>query len=501
MTELELTVRYKSVPARIALGTVLLGLPIWGVSAPALLVYVILAVIIGFSHGYLSILDIFAKLEFWQVLFGAFALTFAGSLCTLYFGDNRLIATKEGIAYPRFLLRTPLAFFDRQKTWGEITALTIGGYEKLPLRQRQLIFTFDKGRQIALNMKGLTDEDLEKLLLAADVWGSHVERGTDLIVLHESLQAANNTPKQLSYTAMWEEELGRRFSSTSFVPLEPGKTLREGRLKVIRQLAFGGLSAIYLAQNQGKDLVVIKEAVTPSSCDEATRSKAREMFQREARFLIRLRHDQIAKVFDNFTEDGRDYLLIEYINGQDLRQLVKQNGAQDESLIISWAILICDILTYLHNQDPPLIHRDLTPDNLVLSQAQGIKLIDFGAANEFVGTATGTLVGKQAYIAPEQFRGKSCIQSDVYALGCTLYFLLVGEDPEALATSRPQSARPEVSSPLDALVAACTALEASRRPQSAAEVKKRLQALLSPPEVSAAERPSGEEASTTSPAS
>ncbi len=501
MTELELTVRYKSTAARIALGTMLLGLPIWGVSAPALLVFLFIGIVISLSHGsWPDFAYTFGKMEFWEVAFGAFALTFMGSLGTLYFGDNRLIATKEGIAYPRFLFRTPMAFFERQKTWGEVTALTIAGAEKLPLRQRQLVFSFDKGRQIALNMKGLTDEDLEKLLLAADVWGNHIERGTDLIVLHESLQASNNTPKQLSYTAMWEEELGRRFSSTSFVPLEPNKTLREGRLKIIRQLAFGGLSAIYLAQNQGKDLVVIKEAVTPASCDEAMRAKAREMFQREARFLIRLRHPHIAKVFDNFTEDGRDYLLIEYINGQDLRQLVKQNGAQDEAQIISWAVLICEILTYLHNQDPPLIHRDLTPDNLVLSETEGIKLIDFGAANEFVGTATGTLVGKQAYIAPEQFRGKSVTQSDIYALGCTIYFLLIGEDPDALESSHPRSRRPEVSAGLDELVAACTALEASRRPQSAAEVKNRLEALLSPGAVSGARR-SDEEASATSPAS
>lgn len=500
MTELELTVRYKSMPARVALGTILLGLPIWGVSAPAFLVYLLLAIVIQMTQGSVPDLGhLFSNLQFWQVAFGTFSLTIMGSLGSLYFGDNRLIATKEGIAYPRFLLNTPLAFFDRQKTWGEITSLTIAGSEKLPLRQKKLVFTFDKGKQIALNMKGLADDDLEKLLLAADVWGSHVERGPDLIVLHESLQASNNTPKQLSYTAMWEEELGRRFSSTSFVPLEPGKSLRDGRLKIIRQLAFGGLSAIYLAQHQGKDLVVLKEAVTPSSCAEATRAKAREMFQREARFLMRLRHVHIAKVFDNFTEDGRDYLLIEYVNGQDLRQLVKQNGAQDEAQIISWAILICDILTYLHNQDPPLIHRDLTPDNLVLSEAQGIKLIDFGAANEFVGTATGTLVGKHSYIAPEQFRGKSCIQSDIYALGCTLYFLLVGEDPDALATSRPQRVQPNVSSGLDALVASCTALETSRRPQSAAEVKERLQELLSPFAVS--KELSDEATSTTTPAS
>jgi tRNA A-37 threonylcarbamoyl transferase component Bud32 len=494
MSELELTLRYKSTPARLAMGTILLGLPVWGMAGPLVLVFLIVDSATAILRGNLTWFGMM-PLDFWQTLLGAMALTFLGSMSALYFGDNTLIATKEGIAFPRFVFKTPLSLFSRQRTWGEITTLKIQGNPRRPVRERQLVFTFDGSPPLKLNMAGMTDEDLEKLLLAADVWGSHIDRGADLVILHESLQSANNTPKQLSYTAMWEEELGRRFSSTSFVPLEPGKTLCEGRLKVIRQLAFGGLSAIYLAQHCQRDLVVLKEAVTPSGCDEATRSKAREMFQREARFLIRLRHQHIAKVFDNFTEAGRDYLLIEFVNGQDLRQLVRQNGVQAEATIVSWAVLICDILSYLHGQEPPLVHRDLTPDNLVLSQSEGIKLIDFGAANEFVGTATGTLVGKQAYIAPEQFRGKAVTQSDIYALGCTMYFLATGSDPDALAISHPRSLQPDLAPGFDLLVADLTAIEAARRPQSAAEVKERLLALLSPDAVAVDSR--SDEAPTT----
>lgn len=481
MSELELVVRYKSTPARVGLGMVLLAMPVWAIIGPAVLVLITIAVVMTVIKGTFSLhMFLTMPMEAWQVLFGAISVSFLGCLSAIYFGDNRLIATKEGIAFPRFVFKTPLSLFNRQRTWGELMSLKVVGNADQPLREKQLLFTFDGAAPIRLNMKGMSDEDLEKLLLAADVWGHHVERGPELVILHECLQSSNNSPKQLSYTAMWEEELGRRFSSTSFVPLEPGKTLSDGRLKVIRQLAFGGLSAIYLAQHSKRDLVVLKEAVTPAGCDEPTRNKAREMFQREARFLIRLHHEHIAKVYDNFTEDGRDYLIIEYINGQDLRQLVRQNGAQAEAEVVTWAVLICDILTYLHGQDPPLIHRDLTPDNLVLSETDGIKLIDFGAANEFVGTATGTLVGKQAYIAPEQFRGKACTQSDIYALGCTMYFLSTGSDPDALAKSHPRALNPDLSMEFDALVADCTALETDRRSQSAAEVKERLLKLLSP---------------------
>ncbi len=149
--------------------------------------------------------------------------------------------------------------------------------------------------------------------------------------------------------------------------------------------------------------------------------------------LLKISHPNIVKVLDYFIEQDRNYLMLEYVNGQDLRQLVKQNGPQKESTVINWALQMVSILKYLHEQDPPLIHRDFTPDNIVLCDDGSIVVIDFGAANEFIGNATGTFVGKHAFIAPEQFRGKAVVQSDIYALGCTLYFLLTGQEPEALS--------------------------------------------------------------------
>src|SRR5262249_22800632 len=163
--------------------------------------------------------------------------------------------------------------------------------------------------------------------------------------------------------------------------------------------------------------------------------KAHELFNREAQLLSKLNHPQIVKVLDHFVENGRSYQLLEYLNGQDLRQHVRQNGVRREDEVLAWGIQMAEILKYLHEQDPPIVHRDVTPDNFVLRQDGSIVLIDFGAANEFVGNATGTLVGKQAFISPEQFRGKSVTASDIYALGGTLHFLLTGEDPEALSTS------------------------------------------------------------------
>src|SRR5207237_6197438 len=124
---------------------------------------------------------------------------------------------------------------------------------------------------------------------------------------------------------------------------------------------------------------------------------------------------------------------------------IRQNGAQKETTVLKWAAEVAEILTYLHKRNPPIIHRDLTPDNLVLKNEGTVHLIDFGAANQFVGTATGTLVGKQAYIAPEQLRGKADLQSDLYSLGGTLHYLLTGKDPIPLMVAHPNEVLPDIS--------------------------------------------------------
>ena len=293
--------------------------------------------------------------------------------------------------------------------------------------------------------------------MAIELWAKNCDRDAALIAYQHTLQNETKGITGHSYTQMWEEELGRRFHATSFVPLEPEHVLRGGSLKIVRQLAFGGFSAIYLTQRDGNELVVLKEAVVPPSSNEEAKKAAQEYLAKEAHILAGLSHPQIARVLDVFVEDDRHYLLLEYVHGQDLRQLVKQHGPQDEAKVMAWARDLTDILIYLHGQKHPVIHRDLTPDNIVLRNDGTIVLIDFGAANEFIGTATGTLIGKQAYIAPEQLRGKAIPQSDFYALAGTLYFLLTGKDPVPLSISRPSKAGITIDSRFDEMVAKLSA--------------------------------------------
>ncbi len=115
------------------------------------------------------------------------------------------------------------------------------------------------------------------------------------------------------------------------MPLEPGQKLQGTRIEIVRQLAFGGLSAIYLAQMNKTDLVVLKEAVVHAKADPETRKQAEQHLEREAKILSTLVHPNIARVLDHFVEDDRHYLILEYVSGQDLRQFVKQNPGTGSS--------------------------------------------------------------------------------------------------------------------------------------------------------------------------
>ncbi len=391
-----------------------------------------------------------------------------------------LIVDKNGITLP--VLPDQLEYSMRFIPWISIVKVDVLGNDSQDWKNRILAIHWNNGKPIKLRLSNFEVRELEQMLLAIELWSQKTDTAEALAQLKEDITAAGARLNSLSYTDMWEEELRRRYCPTSFVPLEPGRALRNGSLRVVRHLALGGLAAVYLCDLNEKELVVIKEAVIPDDAQESVKQKAKEMFEREANLLMKLDHPGIVKVRDFFAEGGRNYLMLDYLNGQDLRQFVKQNGAQSENQVVDWAIQIGSILKHLHEQDPPIIHRDLTPDNLVITSDGSIVVIDFGAANEFIGTATGTLVGKQSYIAPEQFRGKAMIESDIYALGCTLYFMLTGEEPEALSTSNPKGKREGLSAEICELVESCTEMEPEDRYRTAAQllpVLRRLSASLS----------------------
>lgn len=476
MAELTVTAQYESKPRAVALAALRVSFPLWGLVAPITFA-VCFAMVIGFlvAGQITSMFNETQSAAFFGLMLTSLLAPCAGLLFTKALSDDKIVIDRNGILLP-FVLSMQTG--KRYLPWAKVKRIETFPADQTDWRRKRLVLFTEGAGSLKIPMGNLSQDALAQILLAAEMWTVNCDKDTSVSELQKLLKS-DGPKSELSYTDMWEDELRRRFCATAFMPLEPGRGLRNGTLKVVRQLALGGLSAIYLCQLDEKKLVVLKEAVVPEDTPENIREKAKEMFEREAQLLLKLSHPGVVKVFDHFVETGRSYLMMEYESGQDLRQFIKQNGRQRESIVLEWAIQIATLLKYIHEQDPPIIHRDLTPDNLVLREDGSIVVIDFGAANEFIGNATGTFVGKQAFIAPEQFRGKACTQSDIYAFGCTLFFLLTGEEPEALSESSPKKTNPDISDDLDEIVMSCTQMEPRDRYQSAAQLLPVLRKLLS----------------------
>ena len=248
--------------------------------------------------------------------------------------------------------------------------------------------------------------------------------------------------------------------------------------QILRTLGQGGMGTTYLAWDTTK-MLVLKEM----NADMATIPKAQELFEREAKILQSLHHPGIPEYYDFFVADGRKYLAMEPIHGQDLDLYVMQHGKVSLAQAIDWMIQLCEILGYIHQQQPPLIHRDIKPANiLVRTIDKRIFLLDFGAVKE-IGTFGGTKIGAPDYMAPEQNNGQPCTQSDLYAIGPTLIFLLTGRNPADFIEIQPEGYRFNLSSvpsntpPLQALIDKVTQRRVRDRYLTAAELARALDAI------------------------
>ncbi|PPS45556.1 FHA domain-containing serine/threonine-protein kinase [Chroococcidiopsis sp. TS-821] len=229
---------------------------------------------------------------------------------------------------------------------------------------------------------------------------------------------------------------------------QPLTVLRQIRqYQVLRILGQGGMGTTYLAWDtartnaQHPQLLVLKEM----NADMAKIAKAQELFEREARTLATLQHPGIPKYYDFFLQDGKKYLAMELIHGQDLERRILERGPVTSAQAIAWMVQTCDVLDYLHKQEPPLIHRDIKPANLLVRRANNsIVVLDFGAVKES-NTTPGTRIGAEGFAAPEQERGQPLTQSDLYAVGATLIFLLTGETPFKFLKQRGRGYRFDLS--------------------------------------------------------
>jgi eukaryotic-like serine/threonine-protein kinase len=342
------------------------------------------------------------------------------------------------------------------------------------LKNSTVVLSAKRGGPVRLPLASLNCEDLDTLVSACELWANRWTKDDSFIELVELVTNRRHDDSDSSFTALWLQEAHRRVSTTPFVPLEPGSGLQNGRVKIVQTLTAGGWSAVYLCQWLDKTPAVLKEAVVPPAAGEELKNKAFQQFEREAVLLAGLDHPQIAKVMDYFIENSRQYMVLQRISGVNLRTYIMDRGPVSERQALKWTSELAEIIAYLHGRELPIIHRDLTPENLVLDMKGSLVLIDFGSANEFVGTVTGTLVGKPSYVSPEQFSGHARTQSDLYSLGAVIYFMVTGKDPEPLAVASPKTANDVVSPELDQLVGDLMRLDVRERMKSIDDVKSRL---------------------------
>ncbi|GIK08537.1 MAG: hypothetical protein JETCAE02_07250 [Anaerolineaceae bacterium] len=275
------------------------------------------------------------------------------------------------------------------------------------------------------------------------------------------------------------------------LPANPGEVLR-GRYKIRERIGQGGMGSIHLADDlrlEGR-LCALKEVEYDRALPEHILQEAREQFQREATVLARLDHQNLPKVSDYFSIGERDYLVMDYVPGSDLRALMlearRKKQFLPEATVLNWAGQIADALTYLHSQEPPIVHRDIKPSNLKLTPGGLVKLVDFGLVKVLApDEVTITVIqgqGTALYTPLEQYGGDSAhtdARSDIYAFGATLYHLLTNEPPaearirflDPTRLVAPRQINPEISLRVERAVLRAMTLHPDERPQNAEEFR------------------------------
>ncbi len=224
--------------------------------------------------------------------------------------------------------------------------------------------------------------------------------------------------------------------------LSVGAILRD-RYRIIELVGQGGMGAVYKAEDlrlSGR-VCAVKEILPELISSPGMEEQAHTQFYREASILARLDHPNLPKVSDFFNQDGREYLVMDFVPGQDLRQLMEEARRRDtflpEETVLAWAKQLCEALTYLHTQEPPVLHRDIKPSNIKLTPRALVKLVDFGLVKLLQPDESRTVTvvqgrGTAAYTPLEQYggdTGHTDVRSDIYSLGATLYHLLTGQTP------------------------------------------------------------------------
>lgn len=264
------------------------------------------------------------------------------------------------------------------------------------------------------------------------------------------------------------------------------------RYEIERMIGKGGFGITYLVKD--KDCFgehrVLKELFPhiteiPDDAEEDPAITAERLFQREAKVLLNLQHPGIPKLYAYFAEGGYSYLVQDWIPGQTLYdELKNRKRTFSEQEACEVLLEISDILEYLHSQNPSIIHRDIKPQNLMRHENGKIQLIDFGAVYQAVSAKTSfqTLIGSPGYAPPEQIIGSPVTQSDLYAVGATILYLLTGVHPSKMFNHTTKhmewESQADVSWGFAELLTHLLLVDLNKRLKSASELKRRVQKLI-----------------------
>lgn len=263
--------------------------------------------------------------------------------------------------------------------------------------------------------------------------------------------------------------------------LENG-TIIDGKYKILNKIGQGGMSVVYLAMNEKANkqwaIKEVRKDVTENF------EVIRQGLITETDLLKKLNHPNLPSIVDVIDTEDTFLIVMDYIEGNPLSVLLEEKGAQPQNVVVDIALQLCDVLSYLHTREKPIIYRDMKPANVMLKPNGDVVLIDFGIAREYKrqNSADTTCLGTQGYAAPEQFggQGQTDARTDIYCLGATLYHLLTGHNP----TEPPYEMYPirywneNFSSGLEEIILTCTQKNPLDRYQNCEELRYALEHYL-----------------------
>ena len=267
--------------------------------------------------------------------------------------------------------------------------------------------------------------------------------------------------------------------------LTPDTVLRD-RYRIVELVGRGGMGATYRAEDlrlQGR-FCAVKEALPDPDASPDELRQSREQFYQEASTLARLDHPNLPKVSDYFSANDRDYLVMDFVPGHDLKEMLSTALSEGHPLaerqVLAWADQLCDALAYMHTQDPPVLHRDIKPSNIKITPAGRVKLVDFGLVKTLSPDDQRTITvvqgrGTVQYIPLEQYggdTGHTDVRSDIYSLGATLYHILTGQPPldakrrflKPRSMQSPRSLNPAITPQTDQAILWSLAMHPDERP-------------------------------------